>query len=584
MADLFLSYARADRDIAERIAGALTSAGYSVWWDRNLVGGTEFAVDIERELASCEVVLVVWSAAASESPWVKDEAAVGREAGKLVALALDTKPPPLGFRQYHAIDFSGWNGSGEAPEFEGLIRAVEARRRGDTPAVPEVTESAPRRRPASSRPKSRLWVLAALVLAVAGLFSVQLMRDGDDASSSRSDTGAPPRVAVTALKARGDADLDEFAAALTESIANGLSRFPHLYVSVRKGASEGGAEAATYELDGSLVRSGSTLRLTVALIKTGSGEQAWGETYDRNLEANSRLAVQDDLTASVVASVADSYGALMRDLSARVAEKPPNSMSPYEAVLRHLVYRQRLGSEEHAQSRAALEQAVTSAPNDTNVQAALAAVYTDEYKHSYNPRPGSLDRALEVARRAVALDPDNAYAHFVLAETNYFRQDLGAFRAAAERAMALNPYDSDAMAMIGILSCYGGRWEEGVALTERAMALNPNHPGWYRFGIAFDQLRRQDYAAALETAQRINLPLYFADPYVRTVAHAYLGHTRQARDALAEFVTLWPREDFGAFQETHLERWFYATPELTRLTLEGLKRAGLEWDETAGPE
>jgi adenylate cyclase len=268
----------------------------------------------------------------------------------------------------------------------------------------------------------------------------------------------------------------------------------------------------------------------------------------------------------------------MRDLSAGVDQKAPEAMTPYEAVLRHLVYRQRLGPEEHEVTRQALEHAVAEAPADANVQAALAAVYTDEYKHSYNVRPDSLDRALKAAREAVTLEPSNAFANFVLAETFYFRQDLGAFQASAERAIELNPYDSDSLAMIGILTCYGGSWSRGAALSRRAMALNPNHPGWYRFGIAFDQLRRADYAAALDTAQRINLPQYFADPYVRTVAHAYLGNTREMTAASEEFFALWPREDFGTFQDRHLERWFFASPEVIELTLRGLELAGLDVD------
>lgn len=118
----------------------------------------------------------------------------------------------------------------------------------------------------------------------------------------------------------------------------------------------------------------------------------------------------------------------------------------------------------------------------------------------------------------------------MLAEIYYFRQNLGAFRAAAEKTIKLNLYDSDSMAMIGILRSYGGEWDKDTELAERAMSLNPNHPGWYRFGNVFNQLRKVEYEAALETAQRVNLPLYFADPYARTLGHVYLGKwTMRAR-------------------------------------------------------
>lgn len=573
MADLFLSYARADRDVAERLATALEAAGYSVWWDRHIAGGSEFALDIERELADSDVVLVAWSAAARASSWVKDEATVGQESGKLVPLVLDAHLPPLGFRQYHAIDFSAWDGNPAAGAFRALLSAIEARRRGEAPEPVQPPAAPPTGKP-TTRPWR--WLLPALVLAVLAYALLSAFRGEDGGTAEPVAADATPRLAVASLKARGQGEPEEFAAALTESIASGLSRFPHLHVVTRETGSPNPQPDAAYVLEGALVRAGPTLRLTVQLFKTASGEQVWGERYDRPFSENSMLAVQDDLTGSVVASVADSFGALMRDLSATVDQKAPETMTPYEAVLRHLIYRQRLGPVEHQVTRAALEHAASIAPADSNVQAALAAMYVEEYKHSYNPTPGSLDRALVVARKAITLEPDNAFANFVLAETQYFRRDLGAFRASAERAIQLNPYDSDSMAMIGILMCYGGSWERGVELSRRAMALNPNHPGWYRFGIAFEQLRREDYAAALETAQRINLPQYFSDPYVRAVAHAYLGNTREAAAARDEFIALWPRENFGEFQEKHLQRWFYASPELVELTLEGLRRVGLE--------
>ena len=587
MADLFLSYARADRGTAETLAAALAARDYSVWWDRHITGGSEFSVDIERELAACQVVVVAWSAAAKDSPWVKDEAAVGREDGKLVAIALDAGLPPLGFRQYHAIDFSGWNGTADSAEFNSLVEAIEARIRGEAPVD---AVSIPTRQARGSRHKPWVWLLGLLAVMAAGFALYDTLSPTEPGVAQQTaaaqsegqpvaiEPGATPRVAVADFRARGDAGLSEVAAALSEDIANGLSRFSYLRVASRGADGLAVSDEAAYRLEGSLRRAGSTLRLTVQLFKTANGEQVWGESYDRTFEAGDLLAIQDDLTANVVASVADSYGALIRDLSGPVASKSPDEMTPYEAVLRHLVYRQRLGAEDHQVTLAAMERAAELAPNDANVWSALAALYTEEYKHSYNALPGSLDRALEAARNAVKIEPDNAYANFVLAEVYYFRQDLGAFRASAERSIAQNPYDSDSMAMIGILMGYGGDWARGVELSNRAINLNPNHPGWYRFGIVFNQLRQEEYEAALETAQRINLPMYFADPYVRAVAHAFLGHTREAEQAAQEFLALWGADDLAKFEAVHLDRWFYASPELSRMTLEGLGKAGLEFD------
>jgi tetratricopeptide (TPR) repeat protein len=104
MAKVFLSYVREDLTTAKKIASALERAGHSVWWDRHIRGGAEFADEIDRALEAAEAVVVLWSKRSIKSAWVRDEAGAGRDSGRLVPVRIDNCQPPLGFRQYHAID------------------------------------------------------------------------------------------------------------------------------------------------------------------------------------------------------------------------------------------------------------------------------------------------------------------------------------------------------------------------------------------------------------------------------------------------------------------------------------------------
>ena len=108
MADIFLSYSRADRAAIEPLAEQIAAAGYSVWWDSHLTGGGRFLKETEAELNAAKVVLVAWSKTSIESHWVADEAAAGRDTGRLLPISLDRSMPPLGFRQFHAVDCSKW--------------------------------------------------------------------------------------------------------------------------------------------------------------------------------------------------------------------------------------------------------------------------------------------------------------------------------------------------------------------------------------------------------------------------------------------------------------------------------------------
>ena len=128
MASIFLSYARTDARKAVRVANALEAAGHSVWWDKQLNPGERFSAEIDRALKSADAIVALWSKASIESAWVQDEAGVGRDSGRLVPALLDQVAPPLGFRQYHAVDLSRGRLSGRA--LESLVQAVEDRLSG----------------------------------------------------------------------------------------------------------------------------------------------------------------------------------------------------------------------------------------------------------------------------------------------------------------------------------------------------------------------------------------------------------------------------------------------------------------------
>lgn len=104
MATLFLSYAREDGAKVRPLAAALERAGHRVWWDQHISGGDQFAQAIEKALAEADAVVVAWSEHSTRSHWVLDEAAAGRDSGRLVPVTLDGTPAPLGFRQYQTVD------------------------------------------------------------------------------------------------------------------------------------------------------------------------------------------------------------------------------------------------------------------------------------------------------------------------------------------------------------------------------------------------------------------------------------------------------------------------------------------------
>src|SRR4051812_50123460 len=121
MADIFISYASVDRPLVRRLADALETRGWSVWWDHhNLRGGQHFDLIIEEAISTARAVIVVWSPDSTKSNWVRAEAAQALEENKLVPVQIDGAVLPLRFRHIRTIDLASWGGGTDAEPFKRL--------------------------------------------------------------------------------------------------------------------------------------------------------------------------------------------------------------------------------------------------------------------------------------------------------------------------------------------------------------------------------------------------------------------------------------------------------------------------------
>jgi serine/threonine protein kinase/tetratricopeptide (TPR) repeat protein len=400
---------------------------------------------------------------------------------------------------------------------------------------------------------------------------------------ARRDEGAPPgaplarsdvpSISVRPFKTRaGDPELSEFADGLTEDVIAGLALFPHL--SVIDEDSEG--HRARFAIEGAVRKSGSCIRANVKLLDCASGSHLWAEQFDRDLVGGDVFAAQDALADRIVATVADSSGVLTRSLVALGKKKPASELTALDCVLRAYAYSWQWRPDEHAELRAALERAVEREPDDASAWACLALTYVDEDRKHYNPRSDSLERAMSAARRAVELDATSQLAYRALAEVYYSRRDVGAFRAAAARALMLNPRDTSNVGMVSVLLCYGGDWDYGTSIFKKAMAMNPHHAGWLYILEAFAHYREQAYDKSLEAAERINIPGYPGNHLLLAIANAQLGRDEAARRCVKDLLAVSPK--YGKFARADLSKWF-VSDEMVEHIIEGLRKAGLDIDD-----
>ena len=406
-----------------------------------------------------------------------------------------------------------------------------------------------------------------------------------DSGAVRADEGF--WVAVLPFKHAGsNPDLAALADGLTDDTITGLSKFSYLRVIARSSSSRyvgqsvdvrtAGKELnARYVMEATLRQAGSKLRLAVQLVDSISGAHLWAENYERPFSAETIFELQDDLVPRIVSTVADMNGVLPRSMSEGLRNRPPEQLSPYEAVLRSFAYTYSATPEELAAARSGLEEAVRKAPAYADAWAMLSFLCGQDYVHGYELQPNALEIATSAARRAVALGASNHLAYFSLGQALWCHKDYDSFRDAAERAVVLNPMDGNSVAYLGELLIYAGSAERAMQLVERAKQLNPNHPGWYWFADFYHAFSRGEYRDALSFALKAKLRGNPLAPMFVAAAYGQLGDVEGGAIAAAELMKF--RPELPALMRKQVEKVW--NPEYGERFLEGLRKAGLEIPE-----
>jgi TolB-like protein len=411
---------------------------------------------------------------------------------------------------------------------------------------------------------------------------------GISRSNNREDEGF--WVAVLPFKYSGaSSDLAALADGLIDDIVANMSKFSHLRVIARSSTARYAQRAvdvravakelgARYVMEGSIRQAGPKIRIATQLVDAVSGTSLWAGSYDRAFNSESILDLLDDIVPRIVATVGDTQGILAHSITDALRNRDPDSLTPYEALLRSFGFHQHVSAEEQLAGVVALERAVKQEPDRADCWAMLSWLYRAEYSHDYNQRPDSMDRCLKAARRAVALAPSSQLANAALASAFFFRRELRSFRAPAERALALHSMEGYITAFLGMEFAYSGDWERGCALAERATQLNSNHPSWYWSAMVINAYRQRDSQRALELVLRVNMPGLWTAQLALVVIYTQVGDIDRARVSLRGLLEIRPK--FGSVAREELLKWWQ--PDLVEQMLGDLRKAGLDTSSAPG--
>jgi TolB-like protein/tetratricopeptide (TPR) repeat protein len=298
-------------------------------------------------------------------------------------------------------------------------------------------------------------------------------------SAAKTDTNS---IAVLPfVNMSSDKDQEYFSDGLSEELLNQLAQVPQLKVIARtssfafKGKQMDVAAIAKvlkvgHVLEGSVRRSGNTLRMTAQLIRTSDSTHLWSQTYDRQM--TDVFAVQDEISQAVVTALRDKLSPQQK--VARTVGQTSNPQA-YTEYLLGTSYFHQFNTDGYKLSKAAFEKAIALDPAYALAYAWLAfseVNIADEQKNLTDRLAGQ-KRAMAWAEKSIAMEPELVTGYLARSRVREALLDFVGALDDAKRALKINPNDSGAHLRYGkVLMCTGPLDDALLALT-KAAALDP---------------------------------------------------------------------------------------------------------------
>ena len=391
-----------------------------------------------------------------------------------------------------------------------------------------------------------------------------------------------PSIAVLPFDNRsGDPDREYLADGTSEDLITALSRIRWLFViarnssfvykgrvvDVRRVARDLGVR---YVLEGSVRQRGQRLRISAQLIDAVTGAHHWAEQYDRDLD--DLFSVQDEVVRSVVAAIEPQ---LLAAEGIRAFSRSARDLDAWELVARAQAHIWRLTREDYATAIGSLDRTIELYPDYAPARS------LHSFRMLFAAHMGWVNRDLAVriggqnARRAIALDDRDPWAHVALGYLYMMERRTGDAIAAFRKAVELNPSSASARGALSHCLAFAGCDGEAIERAEEAIRLSPLDPDMALFlgGIAVAHYCAGRFADSLRYASQILRlrPQFQGAQRLLCAALAQTGRHDEARTFLATVRQEQPQLSIAWIRQSVP----YQTPDLMEQFLSGMRKAGL---------
>lgn len=358
------------------------------------------------------------------------------------------------------------------------------------------------------------------------------------AASPLQRVGKPSLVIKPFANLSADPEQDYFAEGLSSNIMIALLRIPGLFLIEDESPSYqlskqipaqklGRQLGARYVLKGGVLKHGDRVRVNAELIEASSGQHLWAERFDRELR--DVFAIQDEITEEIVTAMDVK---LLAGDDARFMRGAISNPQALDCLYRgqHLQY----GSPTKLDFREIhhlFEEAIRLEPTSSLPYALAAMAHLQEFASGLSDTPSkTMDRAIELANKALELNDRTGYAHLILAHMHLGRREYDEAMAQANQAVSDRPSCNGAYCLKANVLNYVGRSAEAIELAQYAVRLTPVHPPWYPAILASAYHGCDRYEEAITAAKAsIELNNRNVEPLIMVAAsNAALGRTEEA--------------------------------------------------------
>jgi adenylate cyclase len=399
--------------------------------------------------------------------------------------------------------------------------------------------------------------LAALLIAIAGgaWWFLNANRPASVAAKTPAEAAHFTNFSIVVLpfaNLSGDPRQEYLVDALTDELTTGLARIRDTFVIARNTAMTfkgrpvdakaiGKELGVRYVLEGSVQPTGDKMRVNAQLIDAGSGAHLWAEQFDT--ARADVLQTQD----AIVTHLAGAMDFQLKQAEAARLKGTPAAKGDAGSLAVQCdggMWRAKYIGKEADAAFALCEQALAIDPNNVRALQLLGLKFYVPVEAGVSDDPkGDLERADQLETKALALDPDNTWAHLNMGNVRRVQGRIKESVAEEERALALSPSNVDAVALLGLDHERFGEFGKSLEYFDKAIQANPYSPTlvyWYgNKAVAYFGLKNYDQAIDWARQAIAIRPDYIPNYHATLVAAlALTGHDAEAREAMHRYLAL----------------------------------------------